>query len=125
MQQCSRLSQMAHSTIRGPESSAASSRTRSRRNEKRGDHSNAAPTGQQSHGSQFGPFGRSYRSGGMPLELVAPLELSANRWTPASISRKPQAVDPDSPEIVERKVKGFLNKLTAEEFDFVLDQSTA
>ncbi|KAJ7751917.1 armadillo-type protein [Mycena maculata] len=33
-----------------------------------------------------------------------------------------QAVDPDSPEIVDRKVKGLLNKLTMEKFNSMSDQ---
>jgi translation initiation factor 4G len=52
------------------------------------------------------------------LEPVAPLQASANRW-----DRKfAAAVDPDSPEVVDRKVKGLLNKLTMEKFDSISDQ---
>ncbi|PSR80080.1 hypothetical protein PHLCEN_2v6810 [Hermanssonia centrifuga] len=59
------------------------------------------------------------------LEPVAPLELSVNRWTPGSLSKKPQAVNEDSPEVVDRKVKGLLNKLTTEKFDSISDQIIA
>jgi translation initiation factor 4G len=51
--------------------------------------------------------------------------MSANRWTAGSTSRKPQAIDPDSPELVDRKVKGLLNKLTMEKFDSISDQIIA
>ncbi|KAH9993001.1 hypothetical protein BJV74DRAFT_884544 [Russula compacta] len=63
--------------------------------------------------------------GGVPLEPVAPLEPSASHWTPASISRKIKAVDPDPPDIIHRKVKGLLNKLTMEKFDSISDQIIA
>lgn len=39
------------------------------------------------------------------LEPVAPLEASANRWVAGSTSKRPVAVDPDSPEIIDRKVR--------------------
>ena len=53
---------------------------------------------------------------------VAPLELTANRWTPTVQSRKPGAVDETSPAYVERKVKGLLNKLTKEKFASISNQ---
>ena len=56
-----------------------------------------------------------------PLEPVAPLEQSANRWTASSTRRNAQ-VDMDSPEVVDRKVKALLNKLTMERFDSISDQ---
>jgi translation initiation factor 4G len=66
----------------------------------------------------------------LPLEPVAPLEMSANRWTPASIAapgagfaRRPgQPVDENSPEVVDRKVKSLLNRLSMEKFDSLSDQ---
>ncbi|KAJ9123516.1 hypothetical protein QFC24_003730 [Naganishia onofrii] len=59
----------------------------------------------------------------VPLDPnVAPLEASANRWTPAVQSRRPGQLDENSPEFVERKVKGLLNKLTAEKFDSISNQ---
>lgn len=54
--------------------------------------------------------------GGVPLELVAPLEHSANRWIPTSILKRP------TPEMADRKVKALLNKLTMERFDSISDQ---
>ena len=93
-----------------------SNRTRSKRGEKR-NANNTAP-------SQPSAFGNAAAAQLALLEPVAPLEVSANRWTPGSLSRKPQ-VEEDSPEIVERKVKGLLNKLTMEKFDSISDQIIA
>ena len=59
---------------------------------------------------------------GPPMELVAPLEISANRWVAGSTRRNVSGVDSDSPEMVDRKVKGLLNKLTMERFDSISDQ---
>lgn len=59
--------------------------------------------------------------------------MSANRWTPSTVS-VPRAgimgrtalpgitVETDSLEVVEKKVKGLLNKLTMEKFDTISDQ---
>ncbi|KAG6382037.1 hypothetical protein JVT61DRAFT_671 [Boletus reticuloceps] len=59
---------------------------------------------------------------GAAFELVAPLEISANRWVAASTVRKPAVIDTDSPELVDRKVRSHLNKLTMEKFDPISDQ---
>lgn len=61
----------------------------------------------------------------MSLEPVAPLEVSANRWTPGSLVKKGPAVEQDSPEVVDRKVRALLNKLTMERFDTISDQIIA
>src|SRR5882724_4454072 len=45
-----------------------------------------------------------------------------NRWTPMNPLRSPLPQDPDSPEVVECKVKGLLNKLTMKKFDSISDQ---
>ncbi|KAI0795099.1 hypothetical protein C8Q75DRAFT_748900 [Abortiporus biennis] len=90
-----------------------SHRTRSKRGEKRGEKTQ----------SQFAPAPVSQPM--MGLEPVAPLEVSANRWVPGSIGKKPAAPDSNSPEIVDRKVKGLLNKLTMERFDSISDQIIA
>jgi translation initiation factor 4G len=50
-------------------------------------------------------------------EPVQTLEMSANRWT-----RKLAPLDQDSPELVERKVKALVNKLTMEKFESISDQ---
>ncbi|KAI0313314.1 armadillo-type protein [Amylostereum chailletii] len=58
---------------------------------------------------------------GPPLEHVAPLEQSANRWVPISAKRN-QPIEPDSPELVDRKVRALLNKITVKRFDSLSDQ---
>jgi len=95
----------------------SSNRTRSKRGEKRND-SNKIGNIQQGHG-----FSHAQSSMGqsVSLEPVAPLQATANRWDRKIAS----AVDPDSPEIVDRKVKGLLNKLTMEKFDSISDQIIA
>ncbi|KAH9955045.1 hypothetical protein BC827DRAFT_1239687 [Russula dissimulans] len=62
---------------------------------------------------------------GPPMELIAPLEVSANRWVAGSTRRGGSGHDAESPEMVERKVKGLLNKLTMERFDSISDQIIA
>jgi translation initiation factor 4G len=75
------------------------------------------------HGSGFNQDSQEAMGfGGMPLESV---ELSTNRWVAGSTSRKPQNIDPDSPELVDRKVKALLNKLTMEKFDSISGQIIA
>ena len=56
------------------------------------------------------------------FEPAAPLEMSANRWVSWSTVRKPGATDTESPELVDRKVRSLLNKLTMERFDSISDQ---
>ena len=56
-----------------------------------------------------------------PMEPVVPLEMSANRWVAISTRHNGSGVDSDSPEMVERKVKTLLNKLTMKRFDSILD----
>ncbi|KIK09261.1 hypothetical protein K443DRAFT_83134 [Laccaria amethystina LaAM-08-1] len=73
---------------------------------------------QQGHGSGFNNFQANAQN--VKFEPVAPLQVSANRW-----DRKAIQIDPDSPEIVDRKVKGLLNKLTMEKFDSISDQVIA
>jgi len=75
---------------------------------------------QQGQGSAFGSSSIAPILGA-GFEPVAPLELSANRWVPTSAVRKVQP-DADSPEMVDRKVKSLLNRLTMERFDSISDQ---
>jgi translation initiation factor 4G len=103
----------------------SSNRTRSKRGEKRNE-GNKVSAHQQGHGSGFNQGSQGQMGpGGVPLEPVAPLEMSMNRWVAGSTSRKPQNIDPDSPELVDRKVKALLNKLTMEKFDSISDQIIA
>lgn len=94
-----------------------SNRTRSKRGDRRTD-ANRVPLSQQLEGPSFGA------AGVMPLgfEPVAPLEMSANRWIAGSTVRKSGVVDTESPELVDRKVRALLNKLTMEKFDPISDQ---
>lgn len=55
-----------------------------------------------------------------PFEPVEPLKATENRWISTNIRRGPAEID--STEVVERKVKGLLNKLTMEKFDSISDQ---
>jgi len=88
-------------------------RTRSKRGEKRGDNNKAPGGGHQ----QNSAFNNSQNQQNMSMEPVVPLQATANRW-----DRKAIVVDADSPEMVDRKVKGLLNKLTMEKFDSISDQ---
>ncbi|KAG1746344.1 hypothetical protein EDB19DRAFT_1873438 [Suillus lakei] len=94
-------------------------RTCTKRNEKRGD-ADKAMMSQQGQGSGFGSSGVTSVLGA-GFEPVAPLELLANRWVPVSTTRKVQP-EVDSPELVDRKVKALLNKLTTEKFNSISDQ---
>ena len=60
-----------------------------------------------------------------PMEPVAPLEMSANRWVAISTRRNGSGVDSDSPELVECKVTGLLNRLTMERFESISNQIIA
>jgi translation initiation factor 4G len=71
--------------------------------------------------SVVGNSGPTISAMGPPLD-IAPLEVSANRWVAGSTRRSAPGVDSESPEMVERKVKGLLNKLTMERFDSISDQ---
>jgi translation initiation factor 4G len=59
----------------------------------------------------------------MPLEPVVPLAQTADRWVSVAINATPATAD--SPEVVERKVKALLNKLTMERFESISDQVIA
>ncbi|EIW54449.1 uncharacterized protein TRAVEDRAFT_173662 [Trametes versicolor FP-101664 SS1] len=108
---------MVRSSSQGGPSS--SGRTRSQRGGKRDkDRPDAGPSRQ---GNAFG----SSLANSMSLEPVAPLEVSANRWTPGSLVKKGPVADQDSPEVVDRKVRSLLNKLTMERFDSISDQIIA
>ena len=89
---------------------ATRERTRSKRGEKRNESNRLGNTPamnipMQSHQFHFEP--------------VAPLQFTANRWDRKTFQAQG---DGDSPEMVERRVKGLLNKLTMERFDSISDQ---
>ena len=100
---------------------------------KRGGNRNEMDKVQQGHGSGSNNFQANAQN--VKLEPVAPepvapepvapkpvvsLQMSANRW-----DRKAMQIDPDSPEIMHRKVKALLNKLTMKKFDSISDQVIA
>jgi MIF4G domain len=62
---------------------------------------------------------------GTPIEPVAPLVMSANRWVATSTRHNGSGVEGDAPEMVERKVKALVNKLSMERFDSISDQIIA
>ncbi|CAH7688681.1 hypothetical protein PPACK8108_LOCUS23679 [Phakopsora pachyrhizi] len=53
-----------------------------------------------------------------PVELVKPLQPSANSWAASRYNQ----LDEDSPQMVNRKVKALLNKLTLDNFESISDQ---
>ncbi|KAF2425255.1 hypothetical protein EJ08DRAFT_700484 [Tothia fuscella] len=96
---------------------------------------------QSRNASQRGTGGRGSRRGGpnhqqeaqmaktMPLTAgvdLKPLVVSKSGWTPASITNPQQVqVMPGThmaPDMVQRKVKAALNKMTPEKFDKIADQ---
>lgn len=62
----------------------------------------------------------------IPPEQVAPLEKSENRWIPLALRKQREEAQNDdgllSDEIIMRKVKSLLNKLTWEKFDSISNQ---
>lgn len=104
-----RLSPMVRSSSQGGPGASGSKRTRS----KRGDATRIETNRINAAATQFNV------NATMPLEPVAPLEHSANRWVSGSTTGRAQAVDPDTPEIVEKKVRALLNKLTMEMFESI------
>jgi translation initiation factor 4G len=96
-------------------------RMRTKCGEKR-DDSNKQTLSQQGQHAAFGSSSVNVAPVlGIGLGMVAPLEMSANCWVPTSPTREAQP-DTDTPEMVDRKVKGLLNKLTMERFDSISDE---
>ena len=87
-------------------------RTRTKRGEKRSD--NKAPGGNHQQGPVFNDDQKQRNAN---LKSRTPLRATVNR-----LDRNAIVVDPDSPEMVDRKVTGLLNKLTMEKFDSISDQ---
>ena len=65
---------------------------------------------------------RSDCSGGPQGQLESKNTTITNRWIASSARGQSQDTDADSPEFVDRKVKGLLNKLTVGNFDSISDQ---
>ncbi|KAI8393552.1 uncharacterized protein BYT42DRAFT_551440 [Radiomyces spectabilis] len=62
----------------------------------------------------------------IPMDQVVPLEKSQNRWMPVALTGQAQKPADDSDlipqDVIIRKVKSLLNKLTLEKFDSISDQ---
>lgn len=101
-----RPAQMTRTTSQG------GGRVRSQRGKAR-DNKQGGATGSQGQGSGFHVPAANTAS----FDYV-PLQATANRWDRKAVGN----VDADSPELVDRKVKGLLNKLTMEKFDSISDQ---
>ncbi|KAK0486264.1 armadillo-type protein [Armillaria novae-zelandiae] len=86
-----------------------------------GNDSIRIPTGPGSQRGYGMGHGSSAALAESMLEPVIPLLQSANRWD----RRLFDFSDPDSPEVLARKVKGLLNRLTMEKFDSISDQIIA
>ncbi|KAJ1979748.1 hypothetical protein H4R35_001396 [Dimargaris xerosporica] len=94
----------------GPRSTSHASRmgNRESRGSRRGDKKKHHP---------------AYASGHGAAEPVKPLVKSENRWKPISLTETNQTTEEiPSDEIISRKVKGLLNKLTLEKFDSLFKQ---
>ncbi|WFD44288.1 hypothetical protein MPSI1_002954 [Malassezia psittaci] len=77
-------------------------------------------------GRQRGPHVNPPEKGGptIPMDQVAPLAYSENRWKPQSKDENAKK-DADQTLQIERKVKSLLNKLTVEKFESISDQIVA
>ncbi len=91
-------------------------RTRTKRGEKRTDPTKVGLTGPQTHGPTFAQPHVGFSP--PAFEHVAPLQTLENRWDRKTFAGN----DPDAPEVVDRKVKALLNKLTMEKFDSISNQ---
>lgn len=109
-----RPSPMVRSTSQGGPG-MPSHRTRSKRGEKRGDPN-------KGNQSSFNAAAAAAQAAAMNLDPVAPLEVSANRWVASSGPKKGPVPEQNSPDLVDRKVKALLNKLTMEKFESISDQ---
>lgn len=114
---------MARTTSQG--GGMGSNRTRSKRGEKRneGNKVNAHPQQGGGHFNQNNHHNQQQQQQDF-LGPVVPLKASENRWVAPAQGKKP-VVDENTPEFVDKKVKGLLNKLTMEKFDSISDQIIA
>ena len=110
-----RASPMVRSSSQGGPGAMGSKRTRSKRGDATRNESNRI----NAAATQFNT--------NAILEPVVPLEHSANRWVPNNSTgrRGGGGADQDSPEVVDRKVRSLLNKLTMEKFDSISNQIIA
>jgi translation initiation factor 4G len=90
---------------------------------------NASSRGRGGGGSRRGPGGNAQEAKAMPLtagQAVKDLDRSQTGWKPTSIGAPPQAQQQQAghmpPDMVQRKVKSNLNKMTPEKFEKISDQ---
>ncbi|CAG8627136.1 674_t:CDS:2 [Paraglomus brasilianum] len=57
----------------------------------------------------------------MRMERIAPLERSENRWVSLSVAGEIPKAGEETIEMIKRKVKALLNKLTLEKFEIISD----
>lgn len=85
-------------------------------------HRTRSQRGKQRDTNKMGGSAQQAASGHLNAQLanfepVVPLKVTENRWDRRNIQ-----VDAESPEMVDRRVRGLLNKLTMEKFDSISDQ---
>ncbi|TKA46680.1 hypothetical protein B0A49_13554, partial [Cryomyces minteri] len=102
----------------GPNSPRTGTSARGKRDSRRGGLDKAPSRREEEQAAKAMPL-----TAGMDLK---PLELSKSGWKPTSIVN-PVASNPDpsghmAPDMVQRKVKAALNKMTPEKFDKIADQ---
>ncbi|KAF9097347.1 hypothetical protein BGX29_008113 [Mortierella sp. GBA35] len=84
--------------------------------------------GKRGGGGGRGPSDRHQQEPALtiPLADIVPLEKTENAWTPTvNATQTPAALsgeEPISQDVVARKVKGLLNKLTLEKFESISDK---
>ncbi|CAG8487319.1 580_t:CDS:10 [Funneliformis mosseae] len=83
-----------------------------------------ASSGRRDGRRNGGKGGHQFQGPNFGHEQIVPLERTENRWVPASVlGNLPKATEEFIPiEVVQRKVKALLNKLTLEKFDSISDQ---
>ena len=94
-------------------SAPSQKRVRIKGGENRNEKRILGGSGGQDHGSALNNKMNQMQN----LDPVVPLQATENRW-----DRKAIQADQGSPELVERKVTGLLNKLTMEKFTSISDQ---
>ncbi|KAH6985040.1 hypothetical protein BKA56DRAFT_671486 [Ilyonectria sp. MPI-CAGE-AT-0026] len=111
-------------------SSASMSRTSSQSNMSNSPRQNSRPT----RGSRRNDYNAKDAQAAKTMPLTAGMELkpiavTSNGWKPTSIGKSAAAAPPPGasagyldPELVQRKVKAALNKMTPEKFDRIADQ---
>lgn len=111
-------------------SSASMSRTSSQSNMSNSPRQNSRPT----RGSRRNDYNAKDAQAAKTMPLTAGMELkpiavTSNGWKPTSVGKSAAGAPPPGanagyldPELVQRKVKAALNKMTPEKFDRIADQ---